>query len=233
MSEPKSKASTPELPKLDVLYEDNHLIAVNKPAGILVQGDDTKDESLFDIIRQWIKIKYQKPGNVYLGIVHRLDRPASGVVVFAKTSKGASRLSEQFRKHTPEKIYKCIVHNTPKNNSGKLINYLQPLSGKKNIMQISRNNIGKKSILNYKTIKHNKKYSELEVTLDTGRKHQIRLQLSNINCPILGDLKYGSKEKVANGKALCLHASKLTIIHPTKKNTLKITAPTPKHWTKI
>ncbi|MHC4871969.1 MAG: RluA family pseudouridine synthase [Planctomycetota bacterium] len=220
-----------KLPELEILYEDNHLIAVNKPCGMLVQGDDTQDESLFDRTKMYIKIKYEKPGNVYLGLVHRLDRPASGCVVLAKTSKAASRLSDQFRRNIPEKIYRVLVHKCPEKNEGKLINYLKQKQSKKNIMEITKDKkSGKECILNYKVIKRDKKHSELEVKLETGRKHQIRVQLAGINCPILGDLKYGSSEKVADGRGISLHAEKLTIEHPTKKEKLTFTAPLPGYW---
>lgn len=225
------KINTSGLPDIEILYEDNHLIAVCKPAGMLVQGDDTKDESLFDRTQQFIKIKYQKPGNVYLGLIHRLDRPASGVVLFAKTSKAASRLSDQFRRHTTEKSYKIIVHNSPEKKTGVLKDYVMPVSGKKNIMQITSNkNIGKSCELSYEVISCKKGYSEVNVQLKTGRKHQIRVQFANIGCPVAGDLKYGSSLKVADGRAICLHAESLKVEHPTKKESILITSPLPEYW---
>lgn len=197
----------------NIIYEDNHLLVVNKPAGILVQGDITGDESLLEIAKKYIKEKYNKPGNIFLGLVHRLDRPTSGVIVFARTSKAASRLSKQFREKTIEKYYVALVQ-------GKI-----PKSG---ILKdkISRNGAtskigytGKQAELKYKLLKYKNNISKVEIKLITGRHHQIRVQFAERGNPILGDFRYGSKIKFGN-KALALHAFSISLIHPTKKEKM-------------
>lgn len=197
----------------NIIYEDNHLLVVNKPAGMLVQGDITGDESLLEIAKKYIKEKYNKPGNIFLGLVHRLDRPTSGVIVFARTSKAASRLSKQFREKTIEKYYVALVQ-------GKI-----PKSG---ILKdkISRNGAtskigytGKQAELKYKLLKYKNNISKVEIKLITGRHHQIRVQFAERGNPILGDFRYGSKIKFGN-KALALHAFSISLIHPTKKEKM-------------
>jgi len=184
-----------------VLYEDNHLIAVFKPAGILVQGDETGDKCLMDEVKEYLKKKYNKPGNVFLGLLHRLDRPVSGVILFAKTSKGASRLSEQIRNHKVQKIYHALVEGKIKNKQGTLINYLKK-DEKKNFVEVFDvpTDGALKAELDYEVVDNNL----LKINLKTGRPHQIRAQLSHIGHPIVGDIKYGSKTKYKEGQiALC------------------------------
>ena len=179
---------------LKVLYEDNHLIAVFKPAGVLVQGDNTGDKCLMDEVKEYLKEKYNKPGQVFLGLLHRLDRPVSGVVLFAKTSKGASRISEQIRNHTVHKTYQTLVEGKLQKEKGTLVNWLKK-DEQKNRVAIFDNETADSlyAELDYKVLKTDGKNSLLEINLKTGRPHQIRSQLSHIGHPIVGDLKYGSK----------------------------------------
>lgn len=201
--------------KLNILYEDNHIIVVVKPFNIPVQEDSSKDLDMLTIIKNYIKEKYNKPGNVYLGLVHRLDRPASGVMVFAKTSKAASRLSDQIRKNEVKKTYLAVVHGNIKEEDT-LINYISK-DNKTNSSYIDNKN-GKESILSYNKLKYDKEndLSLVKVNLKTGRHHQIRLQMSNINHPLYGDQRYGKEDK----KQLALFAYKLEFIHPVSKETL-------------
>ena len=201
--------------KLNILYEDNHIIVVVKPFNIPVQEDSSKDLDMLTIIKNYIKEKYNKPGNVYLGLVHRLDRPASGVMVFAKTSKAASRLSDQIRKNEVKKTYLAVVHGNIKEEEN-IINYISK-DNKTNSSYIDNKN-GKESILSYNRLKYDKEndLSLVKVNLKTGRHHQIRLQMSNINHPLYGDQRYGKEDK----KQLALFAYKLEFIHPVSKETL-------------
>jgi len=204
---------------LKVLYEDNHLIAVFKPAGILVQGDETGDKCLMDEVKEYLKKKYKKPGNVFLGLLHRLDRPVSGIVLFAKTSKGASRLSDQFRNHSVQKIYQALVEKKPFGSAqGKLINYLKK-DEKQNyttVFDIPTDG-ALKAELDYEVVGKN----ILKIHLKTGRSHQIRAQLAHIGCPIVGDTKYGSKVKYKDGQiALC--ATKLSFETATTKERIDL-----------
>ncbi len=201
--------------KLNILYEDNHIIVVVKQFNIPVQEDSSKDLDMLTIIKNYIKEKYNKPGNVYLGLVHRLDRPASGVMVFAKTSKAASRLSDQIRKNEVKKTYLAVVHGNIKEEDT-LINYISK-DNKTNSSYIDNKN-GKESILSYNRLKYDKEndLSLVKVNLKTGRHHQIRLQMSNINHPLYGDQRYGKEDK----KQLALFAYKLEFIHPVSKETL-------------
>ena len=199
--------------KLKVLYEDNHLIAVFKPAGILTQPDFSREKSLMDYVKEYLKEKYKKPGQVFLGLLHRLDRPVSGVVLFAKTSKGASRLSWQFRNHQVEKIYKAVVLEKPKQKNGTLINYL-----KKN-----NNSKAQRAELFYEVMNSNNKYSLLKIKIKTGRFHQIRKQLALIGCPIL-ELK---------DKSLALCATSISFYTATNKERKTISIPIPRHWESI
>ncbi|MHC4883519.1 MAG: RluA family pseudouridine synthase [Planctomycetota bacterium] len=219
------------LPELTVLHEDNHLLAVLKPAGMPVQGDESGDESLLDRTREWIRIKYQKPGNVYCGLVHRLDRPTSGVIVFAKTSKAASRLSDQFRSRRIQKIYRAVVRPAPRIQSDTLTHFLEKEEGRRvsRVHTVSRKGT-QKATLHYHTLSRHQGMAELEVILETGRKHQIRAQLSHIGSPILGDLKYGAATPLAGGRAIALHAFALTLTHPTRKDEITIEAPLPPYW---
>lgn len=212
---------------LDIIYEDNHLIVINKPVGKLVQGDATGDEPLSETLKSYIKKKYNKPGNVYLGVVHRLDRPTSGVLVFAKTSKALSRLNKQFSQRETQKTYWAIVENKPPQTEGRLVNYLKRNHKQnKSYAYPKPTPEAKKAVLNYKLAKSLKNYYLLEIDLETGRHHQIRAQLSDINCIIKGDLKYGAKRSNANA-GIHLHAKTLRLIHPVKKTEMTFEASLP------
>ena len=211
---------------LSVIYEDNHILVVNKTAGLLVQGDQTGDKSLVDIAKLYIKNKYQKPGDVFLGLVHRLDRPTSGVIVLARTSKALKRLNKQFKDRVPKKIYRAIVSGTPK-SSAKLEHYLKKNSSQNKSFhynEITPNT--KHAILHYRHVESLKSYHVLEVELETGRHHQIRAQLAAVGLHIKGDLKYGSKRTNPNG-SIHLHARSLLFVHPTKKEEMKFVASYP------
>jgi 23S rRNA pseudouridine1911/1915/1917 synthase len=213
---------------LKILFEDNHIIVVNKRAGDLVQGDKTGDLPLSDLLKEYLKIKYNKPGNVYLGVVHRLDRPTTGIVLFAKTSKALERLNKMLRDKTIDKTYWAIVKNKPVQASSTLTNYLQknPKNNKARVFQ-QEGKDRKKAILQYKTVKNLDNYYLLEIDLETGRHHQIRAQLAHINCPIKGDLKYGFNRSNKNA-GIHLHARKIEFTHPVSKDWISIEAPTPK-----
>jgi len=213
---------------IDIIYEDNHLIVINKPVGILVQGDSTGDEPLSETVKLYIKKKYNKPGNVYLGVVHRLDRPTSGVLVFSKTSKALSRLNKQFSERETKKTYWAVVENMPSQKEAKLIHHLKR-NHKQNKSYAYPKPIpdSKKAVLNYKLIKSLNNYHLLEIDLETGRHHQIRAQLSDIGCTIKGDLKYGAKRSNPNG-GIHLHAKTLQLNHPVKKEIMTFEAPLPK-----
>ena len=212
----------------DILFEDNHVIVVNKMSGVLVQKDKTGDKSLSDHIKSYIKIKKKKPGNVFLGVVHRIDRPTSGVIVFAKTSKALSRLNKQFVDRKVNKKYLAITNNINCLSSDKLKNWIIK-NTKQNKSYIHSSPIpgSKIAILRYSLVKELDNYSLLEVIIETGRHHQIRAQLSNIGLTIKGDLKYGSKRSNKDG-SIDLHAYKLTFNHPVTKNKIEIKAPFPK-----
>ena len=215
---------TTEKLKLEILYEDNHLIAVFKPAGVLVQGNrpvgERNEPTLMDEVKEYLKEKYKKPGNVFLGLVHRLDRPGSGIILFAKTSKGAARISEQIREREMRKIYHAVVDGQMKSPSGTLRNFLKK-DEEKRIAKIVKEREGDLAELDYETVKTNGKISLLKIELKTGRFHQIRVQLSAIGHPIVGDKKYGSKEQLSNGSiALC--ATELTFETATTGETKKI-----------
>ena len=213
---------------IEILFEDNHIIVVNKKTGDLVQGDKTGDAPLSDILKEYIKEKYNKPGNVYLGVVHRLDRPTTGIVIFAKTLKALERLNKMLRDKTIDKTYWAVVKNKPSKASDTLINYLRknPKNNKASVFNEDGKD-RKKAILHYKTIKNLDNYHLLEIDLETGRHHQIRSQLANINCPIKGDLKYGFNRSNKNA-GIHLHARKINFMHPVKKEPIEIIAPTPK-----
>ena len=211
---------------LSVIYEDNHILVVNKTAGLLVQGDKTGDKSLLDLAKKYIKDKYQKPGEVFLGLVHRLDRPTTGVIVLARTSKALSRLSQQFKERIPKKIYRAVVSGTPEPKAT-LEHYLRKNSSKNKSFHYPKNTPNtKKAILHYRSVKQLKSYHVLDIELETGRHHQIRAQLSAVGLHIKGDLKYGAKRPNKNG-SIHLHARSLTLIHPTKKEEMTFLAPTP------
>ncbi len=214
---------------LQVLYEDNHLIVVNKRCGDLVQGDKTGDLPLNEIVKAYLKEKYNKPGNVYLGVVHRLDRPTSGVVLFAKTSKALTRLNRMFARNQPEKTYWAIVKNPPPKTADTLVHYLKRRpKNNKSYAHLHEIPGSKKSVLHYKLLKTLKQHRVLSIKLETGRHHQIRSQLSQIKCPIVGDLKYGFNKNNPDG-GIHLHAKSLKIKHPVRKETFLFEAPTPKN----
>lgn len=216
------------MPDIEVLFEDNHLIAVNKQVSDLAQGDSTGDDPLPVKVSAYLKEKYQKPGNVFVGIVHRLDRPVSGVMLFAKTSKALSRLNNQFKnKEELNKIYWAIVQSKPAKEQDRLTNFLRKDASKNKSFICSNDHpSAKEAILDYKLIDQSDSYFLLEVRLLTGRHHQIRAQLSNIGCIIKGDLKYGAKRSNPDG-GICLHARKLELIHPVSKTNVTIVAPVP------
>ncbi|MCK0156618.1 RluA family pseudouridine synthase [Cellulophaga sp. F20128] len=218
--------STPK--NLQVLFEDNHLIAINKRVGDIVQGDKTGDAPLSDIVKAYIKEKYNKPGNVYLGVAHRLDRPTTGIVVFAKTSKALPRLNKLFAEKDAKKTYWAIVKQKPKNTKETLTHWLKR-NPKQNKSYAHINEVpdSKQAILEYTLLKKLDSYFLLEIDLKTGRHHQIRSQLTAIGCPIKGDLKYGFDRSNKDG-GIHLHARKLSFIHPVKKEPLELIAPLPK-----
>lgn len=213
---------------MTVLYEDNHLIIVNKQAGEIVQGDKTGDAPLSDIVKDWLKEKHNKPGNVYLGVVHRLDRPVSGVVLFAKTSKALPRLNKMFAEHDKvSKTYWAIVQNRPQASKGTLTHWLTRQEKNNTARAYDREVPGaKKAVLDYELIASGDRYHLLEIHLHTGRHHQIRCQLAKMGCPIKGDLKYGAPRSNPDG-SISLHARNLTLEHPVSHETISVTAPVP------
>ena len=212
---------------MEILYEDNHIIIVNKLPGEIVQGDKTGDEPLVETLKQWIKEKYSKPGNVFCGVVHRLDRPVGGLVVFAKTSKALARMNEMFRTGRVSKTYLAISRNRPPQDEERLTGY---------ISSVERNNKSyfspvpkagaKEAALSYKYLGASDRYHLLEVHLETGRKHQIRVQLSSVGCPVKGDLKYGDKRSNPDG-SISLRAHRIRFEHPVSGNMIDVTAPLP------
>ncbi|MEE0860599.1 MAG: RNA pseudouridine synthase [Paludibacteraceae bacterium] len=221
---------------MTVLYEDNHIIAVNKTCNEIVQGDKTGDTPLSEIVKAYIKDKYNKPGEVFLGVTHRLDRPTSGVVLFARTSKALTRLNEMFKSHEKiKKTYWAIVQNAPKQPQARLENWLVR-NEKQNKSYVAKPGTkdAKLAVLTYSTIATSDNYTLLEIQLETGRHHQIRCQLAAIGCPIKGDLKYGAKRSNPDG-GISLHARKIAFIHPVSKQEICITAPVPndKLWRAI
>ena len=213
---------------MTVLYEDNHIIAVNKTCNEIVQGDKTGDTPLSEIVKAYIKEKYNKPGEVFLGVTHRLDRPTSGVVLFARTSKALTRLNAMFQSHDQiKKTYWAIVQGAPKQPEARLENWLvrNEAQNKSYIAKPGAKD-AKQAILEYKTLVRGENYTLLEVNLETGRHHQIRCQLAAIGCPIKGDLKYGAKRSNPDG-GICLHAREIAFIHPVKKEPVRIVAPVP------
>ncbi len=210
-----------------VLYEDNHVLVINKLPSELTQGDKTGDTTLPDLIKSYLKEKYQKPGNVFLGVVHRLDRPTSGALVFARTSKALERLNTQFRDKETNKVYWAIVGQKPPKNNGTLIHFLKKNEAQNKSYVVSDGTPGsKKAILHYKLITSSERYFLLEIELETGRHHQIRCQLASIGCVIKGDLKYGDKRSNPDG-SICLHARTLCFEHPTTKEQIAVSAPLP------
>lgn len=213
---------------LQVLFEDNHIIIVNKRAGDIVQGDKTGDKPLSEIVKDYIKDKYNKPGNVYLGVVHRLDRPTTGIVVFAKTSKALPRLNKQFANKEVHKTYWAVVKNEPEKENNTLNHWLKKNSKNNKSTAFDKEVKGSKNaILHYSLLKKLTNYYLLKIRLETGRHHQIRSQLSKIGLPIKGDLKYGFNRSNKDA-SIHLHSRKLTFIHPVSKEDIDITAPLPK-----
>lgn len=212
---------------MEIVYEDNHLIIVNKACGEIVQGDRTGDEPLVETLKQWIKEKYQKPGNVFCGVIHRIDRPTSGLVVFARTSKGLSRMNELFRKGEVHKTYWAIVQNRPPKQTDTLTHWLvaHEKGNRTEVFDAPKEGT-QKAVLKYRVIAEGERYHLLEVELLTGRKHQIRAQLSHIGCPIKGDLKYGARRSNPGG-GISLQSHRICFQHPVSKLEIDITAPVP------
>ena len=212
---------------LQVLHEDNHIIVVNKRVGDIVQGDKTGDKPLSEVVKEYIKVKYNKPGEVFLGVIHRLDRPTTGIVVFARTSKALTRMNELFSNRETQKKYWAIVKNKPLNSEDKLVHYLKR-NKKNNTSKAHLKEVPESKVasLDYKIIATLQNYFALEINLHTGRHHQIRAQLSAIGSPIKGDLKYGFDRSNPDG-GIHLHARKLVFVHPVSKENIEIIAPTP------
>ena len=212
---------------MTVVYEDNHIIVVNKTPSEIVQADKTGDTPLSETVKQYLKEKYQKPGNVFLGVTHRLDRPVSGLVVFATTSKALTRLNEMFRTSEVKKTYWAVVKNAPKEPEGELVHFLVR-NEKQNKSYAYDKEVpkSKKAILDYRLIGRSENYYLLEVDLKTGRHHQIRCQLAKMGCPIKGDLKYGSPRSNPDG-SICLHARRIRFVHPVSKELIELEAPLP------
>lgn len=235
MAKPEFKYTSYDITDGDVLYEDNHLIAINKRAGDIVQVDDTGDESLEDKVKKYIAKKYNKPNGAFLGVVHRLDRPVSGVILFAKTSKALERINEMFKKREMHKTYYAVVRNKPQPEEGKLVHWLLK-NPQKNVTKAHDHEVpgSLRSELSYKLVGELNGYYLIEVDPITGRPHQIRVQLSTLDCPIVGDNKYGYPRGSLR-RSICLHARRLQFIHPIKKEPILITAPVPKDgfWEKF
>lgn len=213
--------------QLQFLHEDNHVIVINKKPSEIVQGDKTGDEPLSEKIKTYLKDKYQKPGNVFCGVVHRLDRPTSGVLLFARTSKALTRLNEQFREKSTKKIYWAIVEKMPVSKEATLTHFLKRNEKQNKSYAFNAELQGtKKAVLHYRYLGSSDNYHLLEIELETGRHHQIRCQLAHIGNPIKGDLKYGAARSNKDG-SICLHARALTFEHPTTKEMISVTAPVP------
>lgn len=212
---------------IEVLYEDNHLIGVNKRAGDITQGDKTGDETLPDKVKAWLKVKYDKPGNVFCGVIHRLDRPTSGIVILAKTSKGLSRMNALFQKKQVQKTYWAIVENKPSTDSGSLSDFLKKNDKQNKSYVVSKDTPeAKHAELDFKLLISSDRYHLLEINPRTGRHHQIRTQLANIGAIIKGDLKYGAKRSNGDG-SISLHARKIEFVHPVSSEKISFEAPVP------
>lgn len=213
---------------MEIIYEDNHLIIVNKSCGEIVQGDRTGDKPLVEMVKDYLKMKYGKPGNVFCGVIHRLDRPVMGLVVFAKTSKALSRMNRLFQEREVRKIYWAITRNKPVEKEGTLTNYIYSVEkNNKSYISSSPENGALKAVLDYRVISESDNYHLIEVELHTGRKHQIRVQLSSIGCPIKGDLKYGYQRSNPDG-GISLQAHRIVFVHPISGELIDVTAPVPK-----
>jgi 23S rRNA pseudouridine1911/1915/1917 synthase len=214
---------------LDILYEDNHLLVVNKPAGLPTQGVVEGAASVVTTAKAYLKAKYKKPGNVYLGVVSRLDAAVSGVLVLARTSKAAARLTAQFREREVSKVYWAVVEAAPNPAEGELIDWLKKDERKQKMAVVTRHTPGaQRARLTYRTLQKHSTGCLLEVVLDTGRKHQIRLQLASAGCPIVGDRKYGSRRSHEGG--IALHARRIELAHPVSKEMVRFEAPPPPGW---
>ena len=212
---------------MEVIYEDNHIIIVNKAAGEIVQGDRTGDEPMVETLKRWIKEKYDKPGNVFCGVTHRIDRPTMGIVVFARTSKGLSRMNELFRRGDVHKTYWAIVKNRPPKPAGTLTHWLTSVErNNKTYASLTQKPGSTKAVLNCRWRASTDRYHRLEIDLITGRKHQIRCQLAAIGCPIKGDLKYGAERSNPDG-GISLQSHRIQFIHPVSGKEIDITAPLP------
>ena len=211
---------------INILYEDNHVLCVVKPANLPVQADNTKDEDLLTLVKQYLKEKYNKPGNVYLGLVHRLDRPVGGAMILAKTSKDASRLSESIRVRAIDKVYYAILDGVPKKQSDTLVDYLTK-DTKTNMVSVTNAKIGKKSILHYQVLATKNGHTLVEIHLETGRPHQIRVQFASRNLPLVGDQRYNKNAKKVQ---IALWAVSLTFPHPTTKDKITIHSDPPEIW---
>lgn len=215
-------------PRWPVLYEDNHLLAVYKPSGLLVQGDRTGDACLLDLGKCWLKQRYDKPGNVYLGIIHRLDRPVAGIVLFARTSKAASRLSQQFRERSVKKTYLAVVHGEVADVSGRLIHYIERKDRVSRVVPAPTAG-SQEAGLHYTVLGTNGETSLLRIRLETGRRHQIRIQLAHMGHSILGDLRYGADRPLPD-RQIALLAQRLSVNHPTRGDRLALACPIPQGW---
>lgn len=215
---------------IKVIYEDNHLLVVEKPVNILSQGDDTNDKDMVNLLKQYVKEKYNKPGNVYIGLVHRLDRPVGGVMVFAKTSKAASRLSDQVRTKTFKKTYRAVIHGTMKKNEDTLLDYLYKNKKTNMVSVVNKNHKeGKYSELSYSTLGKKDGFSLVEIDLKTGRSHQIRVQFSSRNHPLFGDQRYGQNVNKV-GQQIALWANKVSFEHPTTKERMEFICEPPQEY---
>lgn len=216
--------------KIEILYEDNHLLVVEKPVNVPVQRDSSKDDNLLDMLKRDLKVRYHKPGNVYLGLVHRLDRPVGGAMVFAKTSKAASRLSDALRRRTLDRTYLAVVRGTPSPECGMLEHYLIKDNRRNQVSSVAATVSGaKKAILQYRLLAKAKGLSLLEIELYTGRPHQIRVQLATVGCPLYGDQKYGQKLNQP-GQQIALWAHSLEFDHPTKREAVKVKSSPPNEY---
>ena len=213
-----------------VIYEDNHLLVVEKPVNILSQGDDTNDKDMVNLLKQYVKEKYNKPGNVYIGLVHRLDRPVGGAMVFAKTSKAASRLSEQVRNKTFKKTYRAVIHGTMNKESDTLKDYLYKNKKTNMVSVVNKNHKDAKNAeLSYETLEHKNNFSLVEIDLKTGRPHQIRVQFASRRHPLFGDQRYGQNVNKV-GQQISLWSYKIEIEHPTTKEKMEFVCEPPKEY---
>ncbi|MEW4488493.1 RNA pseudouridine synthase [Thalassoglobus sp. JC818] len=219
------------MPELEVICEDGPLLGVNKPSGLIAQGAPAGVTSLPDLVREYLKKKYNKPGNVYLGIPHRLDRPVSGVTVFSRNSKCAARLSEQFAKRTVEKTYLAVLESIPERKSGRLENWIYRIPNESRVVIRDEESPGAKiARLRYRVVETSKNRALVEVDLETGRMHQIRVQFANIGCPVYADAKYGATSSMADPDAIALHAFRMKLQHPVRYDDVTIEAPMPRTW---